>query len=168
MQIQRNLFSRRNFLILGLSSALGACSQYLPEGNTGPEFLSQKIIMAKINNTRAASGLLPLSYNGILAQAAQNQAQLMATRGELSHELGGTLRERVNAVGYQGAVGENLAGGQQTLEGAIKDWLESGPHRRTLLSSRFTEFGLAVARGGGEYEIYWAMVFGGSYEAWLG
>ncbi len=160
------LITKRNFLILGLGGALGACSQYLPEGRTSPTMLSREIIMAKINATRIANGVDPLAYNPVLARAAQNQARLMAEKGELSHELGGTLRERVTAVGYQGAVGENLAGGQDTLEDAIRGWLESRPHRNTLLNPKFTEFGLSVAQGNGEYEIYWAMIFGGSFEAW--
>ncbi len=172
MASKSRLLSKRGFLNLGFSGillgTLSACAQYLPEGSTSPELLSRKIIMAKINGTRAANGVQPLRYNEVLGQAAQNQAQLMARRGELSHELGGTLRERVTAVGYQGAVGENLAGGQDTLEGAIRGWLESRPHRNTLLNNKFSEFGLAVAEGGGEYEIYWAMIFGGGFEAWLG
>ena len=161
------LLSKRNFLILGLSGALSACSQYLPEGSTDPEFLTRDIIMGKINGTRVANGLKPLAYNPVLASVAKTQVNLMAERDEISHEMGGTLRERVSAVGYRGAVGENLAGGQDTLEAAIKGWLESTPHRTTLLSSKFTEFGLAAAKGGGEYGTYWAMVFGSSFEAWL-
>ncbi len=162
------LFSRRNVLILGLSGALGACSQYLPQGSTRPRSLTREIIISKINDTRIANGVEPLAYNPLLAEAAQAQASLMARTGELSHELGGTLRERVTAVGYQGAVGENLAGGQDTIEGAIKGWLESRPHRNTLLNPKFSEFGFGVAQGGGEYETYWAMIFGGGFEAWLG
>jgi len=161
------LLTKRNFLILGLGSTLSACSQYLPEGRTSPVMLSREIIMTKINATRASNGRVPLAYNPVLARAAQTHAELMAKKGELSHELGGTLRERVTAVGYSGAVGENLAGGQDTLEDAIKGWLESRPHRNTLLNPKFTEFGFGVAEGGGEYEIYWAMIFGGSFEAWL-
>ncbi|MCF6326444.1 MAG: CAP domain-containing protein [Devosiaceae bacterium] len=162
------LLTKRNFLILGLGGTLSACSQYLPEGSTSPVFLSREIIMTKINATRAANGVKALAYNPVLEKAAQIHVRLMAQKGELSHELGGTLRERVTAVGYQGAVGENLAGGQDTLEDAIKGWLESRPHRNTLLNPKFTEFGFAVAEGGGEYEIYWAMIFGSSFEAWLG
>jgi len=160
------LLTKRNFLILGLGSTLSACSQYLPEGRTSPVMLSRAVVVEKINATRTANGRNPLAYNPVLAKAAQTHADLMAKKGEVSHELGGTLRERVTAVGYQAAVGENLAGGQDTLEDAIKGWLESGPHRRTLLSPKFTEFGFGVAEGGGEYEIYWAMIFGGSFEAW--
>ena len=54
---------------------------------------------------------------------------------------------------------------------AIDGWLASPGHRSTLLSDRFTEFGLAAARVGegrdSRYGIYWAFIAGGGYEAWL-
>ncbi|HHB82586.1 MAG TPA: CAP domain-containing protein [Devosia sp.] len=164
------VLSRRNLVgnILGLSAGflVASCSQYIPEGATPPAALSRATMLAQINATRAANGRKPLSYNPILGRAATTHARLMASRGELSHTLGGSLRERVTAAGYRGAVGENLAGGQRTLELAIKGWLESPAHRSTLLNDRFNEFGLAVASGGGAHKIYWAMILGGSFAAW--
>ncbi len=159
--------SRRTILAFGLVSLVGACSQYLPEGKTSPQELSRDLIMTKINAVRAANGRKPLIYNDRLELAARTQAELMAATGEFSHTIGGTLRERVTAVGYQGAVGENLAQGQSTLEGAIAGWLDSARHRSTLLSPKFSEFGLAVATGKGRHDVYWAMIFGGSFAPWL-
>jgi len=159
--------SRRAILGLSLLTLVSACSQYLPEGNTSPAELTRDLIMAKINGVRAANGRKPLIYNDKLALAAKTQAELMAASGEFSHTIGGTLRERVTAAGYQGAVGENLAQGQSTLEGAIAGWLDSARHRSTLLSPKFSEFGLAVATGKGRHDVYWAMIFGGDFAAWL-
>lgn len=165
-QLKSTVFSRRSVLSLGAGMLLASCSQYIPEGSTSPAALTQATMLAQINATRAANGRKPLAYNGILDRAATTHARLMASRGELSHTLGGSLRERVTAAGYQGAVGENLAGGQRTLELAIKDWLESPAHRNTLLSPKFTEFGLAVSTGTLGQKTYWAMIFGGSFAAW--
>ncbi len=165
--MRASLLNRRNFLILGSGALLSGCASYVPDGRTTPGQLSRSLIMAKINGVRASNGRKPLAYNELLGQAARTQADLMAARGELSHTLGGTLRERTNAVGYQGAVGENLAGGQHTLEGAIQGWIDSAGHRSTLLSDKFTEFGLAAATGGGDYGTYWAMIFGGGFAPWL-
>ncbi|VAW21193.1 hypothetical protein MNBD_ALPHA12-2098 [hydrothermal vent metagenome] len=161
------IVSRRAVLALGLVSLVGACSQYLPEGKTGPQEITRDLVMAKINAVRAANGRKPLAYNDQLELAARAQADLMAATGEFSHTVGGALRQRVTAVGYQGAVGENLAEGQNTLEGAIAGWLASARHRSTLLSPKFTEFGLAAAKGEGRHDIYWAMIFGGDFAAWL-
>ncbi len=161
-----NILSRRNLLILGGGALLSGCASYVPDGRTTLPQLSQATIIAKINGVRADNGRKPLAYNAALERAARTHANLMAARGELSHTVGGTLRERVNAAGYFGAVGENLAGGQRTLEGAIKGWMDSAGHRSTLLSARFSEFGLAAASGGGEYGTYWAIILGGTFEAW--
>lgn len=162
--------SRRGFLVLAIAGLLSACSAVGPAPGvaTTPAELSTATITAAINGVRAANGKPPLAYNPKLETAARSQAQLMARQDQLSHNLGVTLRERVTAAGYEGAVGENLAGGQKTLEQAIEGWLQSPAHRDTLLSTRFTEFGLAAASTGrkSRYGTYWAMIAGGSFEAW--
>jgi len=94
----------------------------------------------------------------------------MAQKDQLSHNLGVSLRQRVTDAGYDGAVGENVAGGHKTLEQAIEGWLAPPGHRSTLLSTRFVEFGLAVATvppgRKSRYGTYWAFVAGGPFEAW--
>jgi len=164
-------FSRRSLLILG-SAFLAGCSAAIPPapGATGPTQLTQTAIMAAINETRKRNGAPPLRYNSHLEAAARSQANLMASKDQLSHDLGVTLRERVTTAGYDGAVGENVAGGQQTLEQAIQGWLNSPGHRATLLSTKFVEFGLAVAKvppgHKSRYGTYWAFIAGGPFEAW--
>lgn len=161
-------FTRRGFIILGAGGLLASCTPYSYTTATGPAALTPEIMAARINEVRRANGRKPVKYNAQLAAAARSQANLMAQKDQLSHDLGVTLRERVTAAGYVGAVGENLAGGHKTLEAAIEGWLESNGHRNTLLSDKFTEFGLAVARPSGKsrYGIYWALIMGGSFAAW--
>jgi uncharacterized protein YkwD len=164
--------SRRLLLVLGAAGLLSACSAGgpAPTTSTPPAQLTQAGILSAINGARKANGKPPLRYNSQLEAAARSQANLMASRDQLSHDLGVSLRQRVTAAGYDGAVGENVAGGQQTLEQAIDGWLHSPKHRETLLSTRFTEFGLAVASVGSgkksRYGTYWAFIAGGSFEAW--
>lgn len=163
--------SRRAFIVLGVATLLSACSYSAPPpGSTAPPQLSTAAITAAINGVRTANGRKPLAYNYRLEQAARAQAQTMAQKDILSHDVGGTLRQRVTAAGYSGAVGENVAGGQKTLEQAIEGWLSSPSHRETLLSDRFTEFGLAAATvqqgRNSRYGTYWAFIAGGSFEAW--
>jgi len=168
--------SRRGLLVSGAAFLLSGCSTTLPGAGTGtggpvklPQ-LTTASITAAINGVRRANGRKPLSYNVKLEQAARSQANLMASRDQLSHDLGVSLRQRVTNAGYDGAVGENVAGGQRTLEGTIQGWMNSSGHRDTLLSDRFTEFGLAVATVAptkhSRYGIYWAFIAGGSYDAW--
>ena len=111
-----------------------------------------------------------MAYNVKLEAAARIQVNLMVQKDQLAHDVGMKLRARTDEAGYVGAVGENLAGGQQTVEQAIEGWLNSPGHRATLLSDKFVEFGLAVARVPAErksrYGIYWVFIAGGPFEAW--
>jgi uncharacterized protein YkwD len=160
---------RRSFLVLGAALALSACAStipVLPKGAGTPETMSDAEILTAINAVRKANGAGPWSYNPRLEDAARSQARLMASKNTLSHDLGVTLRERVTAAGYQGAVGENLAKGYTSLQGAIEGWMQSSGHRSTLLNAKFTEFGLAVARTSAG-KLYWAMIAGGSFQPWL-
>lgn len=167
-------YSRRGVLALAGILPLAACSATLPTILPGaevqPEQLTTAQILEAINGVRRANGRPDWSYSASLARAAKSHADLMAARGQLSHDLGITLRERVTAAGYQGAVGENLAAGQRSISQVILDWLASPGHRGTLLSDRFVEFGFAVTRApqasGSAPRFYWAMIAGGSFAAW--
>jgi uncharacterized protein YkwD len=167
--------SRRGFIVLGAASLLSACTSATMgpvTTTTSPPQLTTAGILAAVNGVRQANGRKPLSYNYKLEEAARAQAKLMASRDQLSHDLGVSLRQRVTNAGYEGPVGENVAGGQRSLEQALRGWLDSSAHRNTLLSDRFTEFGLAVAGVApgrkSRYGIYWAFIAGGSFEAWKG
>lgn len=166
-------------LLVATLTLLTACSSIVPpapgpasqaNASINPIQLSQGNIVAAINGTRAANGKPPLRYNIKLEFAARSQANLMAAKDTLSHDLGVTLRQRVTTAGYDGAVGENVAGGQSTLDQAITGWLASPAHRDTLLSGKFQEFGLAVAtvpaNRKSRYRTYWAFIAGGPFEAW--
>jgi uncharacterized protein YkwD len=165
--------SRRGFLVNAAAACLlSACTTVIPPATTStpPPQLTTATITAAINTVRRANGRKPLKYNYRLEEAARSQARLMASKDQLSHDLGVSLRQRVANAGFDGAVGENVAGGHRTLEQAIAGWLNSPAHRDTLLSDRFTEFGLAVASVSAgkrsRYGIYWAFIAGGSFDAW--
>lgn len=164
------LFTRRTFIILGAATLTASCSSYTPLTVTKPEGLDVATITKAINDVRKQNGAKPVVYSTTLSNAARTQANLMASKDKLSHDLGPTLRERVTDAGFKGAVGENVAGGHKTLEAAIQGWLDSPSHRNTLLTNKFTQFGLAVARvpssRKSRYGIYWALVMGGSFDAW--
>jgi len=167
------LLQRRSFFAFAGLTLLGACSSITPPApgpSLTPGQLTQAGILQAINRTRAANGRPPLLYNRSLETAARSQANLMASKDKLSHDLGVTLRERVRAAGYEGAVGENVAGGQSTLDQAIEGWLNSPAHRETLLSTKFIEFGLAAATVSSDrksrYRTYWAFIAGGPFAAW--
>nr|WP_314262050.1 CAP domain-containing protein [uncultured Devosia sp.] len=161
--------TRRSLIMLGAASLLAACSTTMPvlpkSAASSPETLSDDEILVAINAVRQANGAPAWTYNTRLESAARSQARLMAQKNTMSHDLGVTLRQRVTEAGYLGAVGENVGKGYTNLEGVIGGWMNSSGHRNTLLSTRFVEFGLAAARGDGG-KLYWAMIAGGSYDAW--
>jgi uncharacterized protein YkwD len=171
------ILSRRYALVLLAAGALSSCSSFgpstvVPTGNTSPDALTTDAILSAINDARKTNGNHPpLRYDTQLESAARSQAQLMASKDEMSHNLGVTLRQRVTTAGYYGAVGENLAEGQRSLQQAIEGWLNSPGHRATLLSDKFVEFGLSVARVAPDrksrYGIYWCFIAGGPFEAWI-
>lgn len=166
-------FSRRGFLVFGAAALLGGCSASLgplvESGASTPESLTPDKMVALVNSVRRANGQRPWTWNAQLAAAARVQANLMAAQDTLSHDLGKPLRQRTNDAGYKGAVAENVGGGQKTLEQVLAAWLGSDGHRRTLLSPKFTEFGLAVARTGRKSRmgVYWSLIAGGPTEAWV-
>lgn len=161
--------SRRALLVLGAAGLVSACSATIPPlpaaTASRPEELTRDQILAAINATRKANGAPAWTYNPRLETAARAQARLMASKDTLSHDLGVTLRQRVTEAGYLGAVGENVAKGYTSLPSVIEGWLASQGHRNTLLSAKFTEFGLATARTGAG-KPYWALIAGGSFDAW--
>ena len=162
--------TRRSFLALGAMTALSACTTIpmLPASSArSPDTLTRDQIIAAINAVRAANGAPAWSYSPQLEDVARSQARLMAAKNTMSHDLGVTLRQRVTTAGYQGAVGENVGKGYPDLQGVIGGWMNSSGHRSTLLSHKFTEFGLATATASGG-KRYWALIAGGSFDAWLG
>ncbi|MEO7221568.1 MAG: CAP domain-containing protein [Devosia sp.] len=171
-----SFFVCRALLVLGAGLLLSACASIgptiAPRGATAPPQLTQASILTAINAARQSNGgHRPMTYNVALGAACKTQVGLMVQRDELAHDVGMKLRARTNQAGYVGAVGENLAGGQQTLEGAIEGWLNSPGHRATLLSDKFVEFGLTVATVPAErksrYGIYWCFIAGGPVSAWI-
>ena len=78
-------------------------------------------------------------------------------------EKASTFNERIEANGYVGyySIGENIAGGQESIEEVMVAWLSSPAHCTNIMSSNFTEVGVAiVANPESEYGIYWTQNFG--------
>lgn len=85
----------------------------------------------------------------------------MARNGFFSHvsSSGETVLRRVRRQGYDACfVAENIALGQQSQAAALDSWMNSTPHRKNILSSRTTEFG--IARAAASSGPVWVAVFG--------
>ena len=114
-----------------------------------------------VNALRAAYGLTPYSINSILMFTAQNQADFMASTGQVTHSGPGgiTLTQRLLAAGYPlsgdlslgGIRAENITSGNEGMlaESAINGWMRDAPHQNTMLSPNLTEIGAGVAMANG-------------------
>lgn len=117
-----------------------------------------------INQQREHNSIGPLTRNRALDSAARYQADNMARLKTMAHVLQGTsaptFPERIRMVHYlYSRVAENIAHGQRTAQEAVSGWVASPPHRESIMDSRLTETGVAVARAsnGG---LYFCQVFG--------
>lgn len=105
----------------------------------------------------AATALRP---NAALAASARRYALELAARDRIDHlgAAGASLRTRLREAGYLMRVsGENLAGGPETLDEALAQWLGSPAHCENLMGAEFEEFGLACVAGPGHFQRYWVL-----------
>ena len=115
-----------------------------------------------INDYRARNGLAGVKLDPVLMKIAQTQADAMAARDLMSHDLPGLggLKGRLQAGGYQaGLAAENLGAGYRTLGAAFAGWRGSPAHRENLLRKGVTRLGIALAHTPrGRFKVYWAMI----------
>ena len=104
-----------------------------------------------------------LKQAAALERAALAHAQDMAARSYIGHKGsdGSMPADRATRAGYPWAsVAENVAAGQTTAEEVVNTWLASPGHCANLMSSRYSDTGVAYAvNPAGEKGIYWAQVF---------
>ena len=103
------------------------------------------------NRERVRADLTPLRRNAELARAAQLQAEQMAAAGKLAHEVPRsrypTLSSRLRLVGYAWrSIAENVAEGYTSGAALMAGWMTSAPHRANVLSVKYTETGVGMAR----------------------
>jgi len=119
-----------------------------------------------------------LTWNSELYASAYEHSSDLATSDTFSHMGSGTssdvtgsnrgrsskFNERIKEGGYTNysIIGENIAGGQESIELALKAWLSSPAHCTNIMESEFTEIGVAVVvNPDSTYGIYWTQNFGG-------
>jgi uncharacterized protein YkwD len=117
----------------------------------------QSATVCLLNRARARSGLRRLRVNGRLSLAARRHAVDMVRRDYFSHYSlsGASFLDRIRRTGYlrgarRWAAGENIAWGagrRATPAAIVKAWMGSPPHRANILSRRYREIGIGIARG---------------------
>ena len=119
-------------------------------------------VLVQINGLRRSHGLAPLRLSGALRRAADSHSSAMAKRGFFAHESadGSAFWKRV-ARFYPArrggwSVGENLLWSSPDVDGAgaLRMWLNSPPHRKILLTSRWREIGLSAVHAASAPGVY--------------
>jgi uncharacterized protein YkwD len=121
----------------------------------------------------------PLVWNEELYQSAYEHSRDLAKSNTFNHLGSGTeyditgynrggkrslFYERIEDNGYKdyNIVGENIAGGQNSVEQLMEDLLNSPKHCANIMNSNFKEVGVAVyIEEDSKYKIYWTQNFGG-------
>jgi uncharacterized protein YkwD len=98
-----------------------------------------------------------------LKRIAQDQANAMASRGVMDHDVLGPFGSRV-APANAGRAAENIAYGYDSFPKTLDQWINSAGHRKNLLMHDAARVGVASARSSANGRTYWAMVIAGGYE----
>ncbi|MDR3464966.1 MAG: CAP domain-containing protein [Xanthobacteraceae bacterium] len=113
-----------------------------------------------ISGYRQNNGLGAVEVDPVLMRAAEAQAQAMAARNKMDHEVAGTLPKRLKAAGYDArAAVENISAGYHTLAEAFSGWRDSPPHRANMLNANVTKMGIAASYAPNtKYKVFWALI----------
>jgi uncharacterized protein YkwD len=91
---------------------------------------------------------------------AEAQAQAMASRDTLSHDVARSFHDRLKGGGYRAhTAAENVGAGYHTLAQAFSGWRDSPPHRDNMLLKGATRMGIAAAYAPkSKYKVFWALI----------
>lgn len=107
-------------------------------------------IIKLTNIKRAEYGLNPLTFNPLLAQAAQSKSADMFGNNYWAHysSQGKTPWSFISSAGYKYIyAGENLARDFSDAQSVVNAWMASPSHKNNLLDKNFKEIGVAVVDG---------------------
>jgi uncharacterized protein YkwD len=113
------------------------------------------ISLYRHNNEQGSVALDP----DLMAQA-QAQADAMAARDKLSHEVSGSLTERLDRAGFRKSTAvENVSAGYDTMAEVFSGWRQSPPHNANLLAPGMRRMGVAAAYNPRtRYKVFWSLV----------
>jgi uncharacterized protein YkwD len=142
----------RTLVILAISSLglLGLSPSASPSQLSEPLLLSgqEQSLLQAINRARAAHRAPPLRVGARLQRAACAHSRAMARSGSFAH---GDWYRRLRRHGVRArALGETIAwgvGANGTASAIVNMWLDSPPHRKTMLHRGFRRVGVGVAVG---------------------
>jgi hypothetical protein len=124
--------------------------QYALLTHTNLANIVSTVLVDLANGDRGDNSLNSLTINPLLTRAAQMKADDMAEKGYFAHNSpdGVTPWHWFEEAGYDFYfAGENLAVNFSDSERVEKAWMDSPAHRENILNSKYTEIGIATAKG---------------------
>jgi hypothetical protein len=143
-------------LLLSLGLALAFCGSASAQATP-----ADPAVM--ISNFRAQHGEGKVTLDAKLNRVAQAQADAMAAKDVLEHDVLGPFNSRVASAGA-GRAAENIAYGYDSFAKTLDQWINSSGHRKNLLMHDASKVGIAHAQSPKTHRTYWAMVIAGGYE----
>jgi len=160
----------RSIAAVVLLALLGACAgDHDPPAGEPTFYRSLAASGAQLDATAAASmisgyrsnnGLTAVSVDPELMKLAEAQAQAMASRDKLDHNVIRDFSGRLKAGGYRAqTAAENIGAGYHTLAEAFSGWRDSPSHRANMLLNGATRMGIAAAYAPkSKYKVFWALI----------
>jgi uncharacterized protein YkwD len=155
---------------LALAAGLSACAADNAPTLSQPSFyqslaqhgaaLDAESAASMISNYRANNGLTTVALDPKLMRLAQEQAQAMAARNKMDHDVAGTFKTRISRSGFDAKVAaENVSAGYHTMAEAFSGWRDSPHHRANMLLKGASHMGIAaVYAPGTKYRVFWALI----------
>jgi uncharacterized protein YkwD len=122
--------------------------------------LDSQAAASMISLYRQNNGLGSVVVDPELMKLAEAQAQGMASRDKLDHDVKGPLAKRLSASGYRATLAvENVSAGYHTLAEAFSGWRDSPPHRANMLKTGVTKLGIAASYAPNtKYKVFWTLI----------
>lgn len=122
--------------------------------------LDSNVAASMISGYRQNNGLTAVAIDPTLTRVAREQAEAMARRNKLDHDVIGSLGKRVKSSGFDAAIAvENISAGYHTLAEAFSGWRDSPHHRANMLKGGVSRMGIAaVYVPNSKYKVFWALV----------
>ena len=110
---------------------------------------------SEISVYRKSHGFSEVTEDAKLTELARQQANAMAERRSMDHNVYASFSSRIAPYGSASAA-ENIAMGTKTFAETLATWKSSSGHNANLLKPNVTRIGLASASRDGT--TYWALI----------
>jgi len=152
-----------SLVVLCLLAAFSGAQPGAKNGSENKLTADEEKLLELTNAERKKEDLPPLAANPRLNQAARSHSQNMAKQEKLEHVLDcKTPFDRLDEVKYRYQAGaENIAVSAEqnpNMADIFKLWMDSDLHRKNILSVKYAEIGLGVAKND-KGEVYCTQVF---------